>query len=199
MVYEPYLALTPHVDFFTRRLLEGGYFAEAAYASEGALSWMLTVIGDPLYRPFRRPLDSALAAAGARHTPHDDWLLLQNVRHEILMGQIPGDSNSVERALDVPGAGAVAAEGLGDLLVERNEGSVEMVDAAYHRAMDLDQAPVDRIRLGLKLAEFYGAHGHEALAQSELEWLRNTYPIDAQRFGVATPMVPTSAAPPAKQ
>jgi uncharacterized protein (TIGR03790 family) len=198
MVYEPYLALTPHVDFFTKRLLDGGYFAEAAYASEGALSWMLTVVGDPLYRPFRRSLDSALADAAPRHTPHDDWLLLQKVRREILLGQISGDADSLKQALDVPGIGAVAEEGLGDLLVERKEGSAEMVDSAYHRAMDLDSLPIDRIRLGLKLAEFYSAHGHEALAQSELEWLRTNYPIDAQRFGIASPMVPTSVPPPAK-
>ena len=49
MVYEPYLELTPHEDIFTRRLLQGDYFAEAAYASERGLSWMLTVVGDPLY------------------------------------------------------------------------------------------------------------------------------------------------------
>ena len=33
-VYEPYLALTPHEDIFSRRLLQGDYFAEAAYAAE---------------------------------------------------------------------------------------------------------------------------------------------------------------------
>jgi uncharacterized protein (TIGR03790 family) len=43
MVYEPYLALTPHEDIFARRLLGGDYFAEAAWASERGLSWMLTV------------------------------------------------------------------------------------------------------------------------------------------------------------
>ena len=31
-VYEPYLALTPHLDVFTKRLLDGDSFAEAAYA-----------------------------------------------------------------------------------------------------------------------------------------------------------------------
>ena len=38
MVYEPFLALTPHEDIFTRRLLQGAYFTKAAYASERGLS-----------------------------------------------------------------------------------------------------------------------------------------------------------------
>lgn len=51
-VYEPYLALTPHVDVFHDRLRAGFTFAEASYMSLRALSWQTTVVGDPLYRPF---------------------------------------------------------------------------------------------------------------------------------------------------
>jgi uncharacterized protein (TIGR03790 family) len=51
-VYEPYLDLTPHLDVFNERLLQGFTFAESAYMSLKVLSWMTTIIGDPLYRPF---------------------------------------------------------------------------------------------------------------------------------------------------
>jgi hypothetical protein len=51
-VYEPFLALTPHLDLFVDRLRNGFNFAESAYASEPVLSWMTTFVGDPLYRPF---------------------------------------------------------------------------------------------------------------------------------------------------
>ncbi len=51
-VYEPYLALTPHLDTFFERLASGFTFAESAYMSQRALSWMTTFVGDPLYRPF---------------------------------------------------------------------------------------------------------------------------------------------------
>ncbi|MBU3665641.1 MAG: TIGR03790 family protein [Chthoniobacterales bacterium] len=51
-VYEPYLDLTPHLDVFNERLLQGFTFAESAYMSLKVLSWMNTVVGDPLYRPF---------------------------------------------------------------------------------------------------------------------------------------------------
>jgi uncharacterized protein (TIGR03790 family) len=51
-VYEPYLQLTPHLDLFNDRLLHGFTFAESAYMSVPALSWMSVMVGDPLYRPY---------------------------------------------------------------------------------------------------------------------------------------------------
>jgi len=51
-VYEPFLQLTPTLDLFYDRLVNGLTFAESAYASLRAVSWMTTIVGDPLYRPF---------------------------------------------------------------------------------------------------------------------------------------------------
>jgi uncharacterized protein (TIGR03790 family) len=148
MVYEPYLALTPHEDIFTRRLLQGDYFAEAAYASERALSWMMTVVGDPLYRPFRKPLDSALAEASTPRTAHDDWILLQKVRRELLAGQIEDKTDSLRQALEIPGAGAVAEEGLGDLLEKVNDPDALPAAAdAYRKAFEMDEV-ADRAKTG---------------------------------------------------
>jgi hypothetical protein len=192
MVYEPYLTLTPHEDIFTRRLLQDNYFAEAAYASEPALSWMLTVVGDPLYRPFRQPLDSALSAAGTPRTSHYDWLLLQKVKRELLLATIDADSASLRRALEIPGVGAVAEEGLGDLLLEANEPSA--VDA-YHKAIGLEIAPIDRIRVGLKLADYYAAHNSAARAQAELDQLWASDAAEARRFGVPSPLSPSALMP----
>jgi uncharacterized protein (TIGR03790 family) len=196
MVYEPYLALTPHEDIFVRRLLQGDYFAEAAYASERGLSWMLTVVGDPLYRPFRLPLDSALAQATGSHTEHDDWLLLQKIHRELVAGQIDARTDSLERALDVPGAGPVAEEGLGDLLEKLSEVAARAsTEKAYKKALTREIVPVDRIRIGLKLAQYYSNHGQDARAQAEMDVLRELYPDDAKRFGVSNRLVPTSGAP----
>jgi len=52
-VYEPYLALTPHLDVFHDRLRAGLTFGESAYMAQRVLSWMTTCVGDPLYRPFK--------------------------------------------------------------------------------------------------------------------------------------------------
>ena len=51
-VYEPYLQFTAHLDMFNDRLLHGFTFAESAYMSMRALSWMSVMVGDPLYRPY---------------------------------------------------------------------------------------------------------------------------------------------------
>ena len=60
-VYEPYLQLTPMLDLFHNRLLRGMTLAESAYASLLAVSWMTTVVGDPLYRPFQNVDGSSTA------------------------------------------------------------------------------------------------------------------------------------------
>jgi uncharacterized protein (TIGR03790 family) len=197
MVYEPYLSLTPHEDIFARRLLQGAYFAEAAWASEKGLSWMLTVVGDPLYRPFRVPLDVALSKANDPHTSHDDWLLLQKVQREMNAGQIETTVSSLKQALEVPGAGVVAEEGLGDLLEKIDDPAAESsIEQAYQKALAGESTPVDRIRVGLKLAQYESNHGRDAMAQNQLDTLRELFPDDAKRFGVADPLVPTSSVPP---
>lgn len=75
-VYEPYLDLTPHLDIFNERLLQGFTLAESAYMSVKVLSWMGIVAGDPLYRPF------AAAQLGTwRQEPPEDaepWIALQS-------------------------------------------------------------------------------------------------------------------------
>jgi hypothetical protein len=197
MVYEPYLALTPHEDIFMRRLLGGDYFSEAAYASERGLSWMLTVVGDPLYRPFLTPLDAAIAqnSAGVR-TAHDDWLQLQKEQLAFAQGIVPADPQRLTGAIDVPGAGPVALEGLGDFLLQLNDPkAAELAEAEYRKAAAKETVPMDRIRLALKLAGYYSSHGDSARAQAEFDQMRDLYPNEATRFGVPNTLVPTSIPP----
>jgi uncharacterized protein (TIGR03790 family) len=197
MVYEPYLALTPHEDIFTRRLLAGDYFAEAAYASERGLSWMLTVVGDPLYRPFLKPLDPAIAEASSDHqTDHEDWLLLQKMQRGVEQGVIPAQVDELVKDIEVPGAGPVASEGLGDFLLGLKTANADKAaERAYRKAAVAEIEPIDRIRLALKLADYYNTHGEEAHAQAELDTMRDLFPNDAGRFGVPNTLVPTSIPP----
>ena len=200
MVYEPYLMFTPHLDIFTKRLLDGDYFCEAAYASEPALSWMGTVVGDPLYRPFRKPFESALAGVGVPHTDHDDWLLLQQVQRELASGQIQNDAGILEKSLEVTGAGPVAYEGLGDLLEKLKDPQASRdVPQVYQKAQAGETLPVDRIRVGLKLARYFTEHGMTGRAEAELEHLRQDNPEEAQRFGVPDVLLPASSKGPSTQ
>ena len=66
-VYEPYLQLTSHLDTFNNRLLHGFTFAESAYMSMPALSWMSVMVGDPLYRPYATWLQIELKSEAAKN------------------------------------------------------------------------------------------------------------------------------------
>jgi uncharacterized protein (TIGR03790 family) len=63
-VWEPYLPLTCHLNLFNELLLAGATLAEAAWFASPSLSWMQVVLGDPLYRPFKKPPGSRLGAEG---------------------------------------------------------------------------------------------------------------------------------------
>jgi len=181
-VYEPYLALTPHLDVFTHRLLDGDSFAEAAYASQIGLSWMTTVVGDPLYQPFQKPLDAAIIAAppGA----HRDWLRLQSVDRE-LDARPPATAAALASQFELSGTGPVLNERLGDLMQKLDDPAApEAAVQAYALALKQSTEPVDCIRIGLKLAQQYNARDEFEQAQATLAALRAAYPLDATRFGV---------------
>jgi uncharacterized protein (TIGR03790 family) len=55
-VWEPYLDGQPYLDVFANRLVRGYTFAESAYMSQRVLAWMSVFLGDPLYRPFLKPV-----------------------------------------------------------------------------------------------------------------------------------------------
>jgi uncharacterized protein (TIGR03790 family) len=55
-VYEPYLELMHQPHLLLRRLLQGATLGDAAYYALHCLSWQNVLVGDPLYRPFARPL-----------------------------------------------------------------------------------------------------------------------------------------------
>jgi uncharacterized protein (TIGR03790 family) len=53
-VYEPYLTAFPRPDEFLALLLRGDLtLVECYYQTQPFNSWMMTLIGDPLYRPFK--------------------------------------------------------------------------------------------------------------------------------------------------
>lgn len=197
-VYEPYLGLTPREDVFVRHLLDGNYFAEAAYASIPGLSWMVTIVGDPLYRPFRVPLDDALAGISVPHTDHDDWLILQSVQRQLVDHRLLATTEALKQNLDGDGFGPVAAEGLAGLLEKAGDSqSANAVDQAYKKALAAYKLPIDRIRVGLKLAQYFTQHGQESRTRSQIDMLRQMFPDDAKRFGIITdqPGTPVASSP----
>ncbi len=54
-VAEPYLHSFPEPRAFFQELFNGGCLVEAYYRTKPFNSWQLVLIGDPLYRPFKKP------------------------------------------------------------------------------------------------------------------------------------------------
>jgi len=53
-VTEPYLYAFPEPKLFFTELLNGSCLVEAFYRTEPVTSWQMLLIGDPLYRPFKK-------------------------------------------------------------------------------------------------------------------------------------------------
>jgi len=152
-VYEPYLRFTPDISLFVSGLLSGLSFAEAAYQSQLALSWMVTFVGDPLYRPFPRNFYENLDAAQTSNSPDLPWFRLRKVRLLANAGSLAETKAAVAKLVEDFPKNEIVLEGGADIDKDLNEKK----DAAqlYEQALDLigDKEPRDRLRLLMKLAE----------------------------------------------
>jgi uncharacterized protein (TIGR03790 family) len=63
-VTEPYLYAFPEPKAFFRALFDGNCLVEAFYRTKPFNSWQMVLIGDPLYRPFKKNPPPAGTAAG---------------------------------------------------------------------------------------------------------------------------------------
>jgi uncharacterized protein (TIGR03790 family) len=197
-VEEPYLELTPNMATFAAALIGLGYsYGEAALVAQPALSWQITVVGDPLYRPF------AVTAPGdhvgrrfaqlhidltARHSPLLSWALLQLVNVQLASGVDPSTlAANLERHPQLL-ASSVLCEKLGTLYFELGK----LADAirAYERALTLDTSPQQKIRLLLQLADLQGMYGREEQALDQYERLLREHPDYLDRLRIYRLMLP---------
>lgn len=78
-VDEPYLSFTPDLQIFTDRLVSGQSFGESAYLSQRVLSWQITVVGDPLYRPFALPPEESIRRLEKSGEAGLEWALVRRI------------------------------------------------------------------------------------------------------------------------
>jgi len=153
-VYEPYLDLTPHLDVFNERLLQGFTFAESVYMSLKVLSWMTTVVGDPLYRPF-----AALQGGAWRLEPDaaaEPWIALHD---ELRKGSRAGLTQTLylaRLAREKPtGLNYEALGMLQSYLGNPRDAlkSLESAGAAYRHPAESFRTVVERVRILQGLAD----------------------------------------------
>lgn len=155
-VTEPYLDGTPDIGVCFARLLFSGFtWGEAALASQRMLSWQTTVIGDPLYHPYRLNALERLKDLAARGQGRVDWpmVVLYNRRRELsrnLTETLQGLQEEPRIKIS-----AVLREKLADF--QREAGLHEQAALSYRDAAGLLASPQQRKRLLWNAAEAFSA------------------------------------------
>lgn len=78
-VSEPFLGTTPQLHVLVDRLCRGATFAEASYLAMPVFSWQITVVGDPLYRPFALNLEEQIKKLEAEQRPEVEWAWIRKI------------------------------------------------------------------------------------------------------------------------
>lgn len=191
--WEPYLALTTHLDVYIDRLLKGYTAAEAAWMATPALSWMNVVLGDPLYRPFAKNDSSRPAGSNA------DFQLYHQ-----LIGKFGGSENKDRLMKEVEAAATARKSGiLWEALavltqtyyvddLKRAAGYFEKAAQAYGR-------PSDKIRCYLQVPDMQRRNNQMAGAIMDLKRIISEFPqspeTEAARMWLNTLQPPPPPAP----
>jgi len=151
-VAEPYLVATPNIGMFFERFVGSGFtFGEAAYAGHQWVSWQTTVIGDPLYRPFGRPLAAQREDLTRRHSKLVEWAYDRMINISLINGERLIPAIDILEAVPEAAGSAVLQEKLADLY-ERG-GKPSSAVSALEKALRLDPSPQQRVRMTLTLAD----------------------------------------------
>ena len=150
-VAEPYLEGTPNMEIFFSRLISCGFsFGEAAYAAQPFLSWQVTVVGDPLYRPFGKGPRQLHDELERRHSKLIEWSYLRLANFKLLGGAPSADVINTLENLPATHESAVLTEKLADLHFQQGDAAASIAD--LQDALKLGPSPQQRIRITLALA-----------------------------------------------
>ena len=159
-VYEPFLQFTPNIASFLQSIGNGWTFGEAALASQLALSWQTTVIGDPLYQPFKKTPPELHAQLARNHNPLIEWSFNRLVNLDLARGLRATELAKFLEGVPTTTQSAVLTEKLANLY--ESLGKPSSAIAAWQQALTLNPSPQQRIRLRRVLAEKLLAQNREA-------------------------------------
>jgi uncharacterized protein (TIGR03790 family) len=173
-VEEPYLSGTPDMTVFTARLVYNGMsFGEAAYASEPVLSWQITVVGDPLYRPFGKNPDVLKDELLRRNSKLIEWYYERLLNVNLVAGKPIAEGVNVLEQFENTKTSAVLTEKLGDLYLAQGKPSSAV--HAYQDALKLHPTPQQKLRLLLTLGEKLSSLDRTAEAYDTYQHLLKDY------------------------
>lgn len=188
-VHEPYLAGTPDIGIFMARWLYNGFsFGEAAYSCQSILSWMTTVVGDPLYRPCGRNPDQLQEDLRQRGSPMYDWAILRLLTFNLVAAKPLSNCVKYLEELPLTRKSAVLSEKLGDLYLEQGKPSSAV--HAWQQALKENPSPMQAVRLLLTLGEKLPSLDREAEACEALQTVLNDHPEYPDKLGLCQKLLP---------
>ena len=146
--------------FFSRWLLLGFSFGEAACAAQASISWQTTVVGDPLYRPFGKDPRALHEQLVARHSPWVEWSVLRWVDINLAAGAAPEGFVPFLQTNSAALQSAILTEKLAALY--QAAGKPDLAVKALRQALALHPTPQTIVRLTLALGDLLASSGHEA-------------------------------------
>lgn len=169
-VDEPYLTGTPDLAVFASRWLFLGFdFGEASYAAQATLSWQTTVVGDPLYRPFKKSLSELHRAFLAQTNRLAEWSTERLINLNRQQGMSLAELTAVLENTPLTRDSAVLSEKLADLYQAQGKPASAILLA--ERALQLSPSPQQRVRLHLALGDRLSAAGRKEEAARNYEQL----------------------------
>jgi len=168
-VYEPYLQFTPNIAFFLQALGNGYTFGEAAWASQVALSWQTTVIGDPLYQPFNKPPAELHAELTRKQSPLIEWSFERLINRDLLQGVPELKLEKILEEMPATTTSPVLMEKLADFYDSLGKPASAII--AWQNALKLGPSPQQRIRIRRTLGEKLAAQGRKTDAVNDYKEL----------------------------
>ncbi|HEX9047878.1 MAG TPA: TIGR03790 family protein [Verrucomicrobiae bacterium] len=166
-VYEPYLECTPNIAFFLEAFGNGYTFGEAAWACQMVLSWQNTVIGDPLYQPFKQSLLEQHAELTRTKSPLLEWAYERMVNLDLVHGAHRPQLAQFLEDQPITATSAVLTERLADIY--ETEGKPSSAIEMWQAALKRNPSPMQRVRIRLTLAEKLLAQQRTADAVADLK------------------------------
>lgn len=187
-VDEPFLGGTPDMAVFTARWIYDGFtFGEAALAAQPVVSWQVTVVGDPLYRPFGKNPQAQHDKLVAQKSKLVEWSQLRLINFNQVRGVPVGELVNLTESLPETKTSAVLSEKLGDLCTAA--GKPESAIRSYEQALRLQPSPQQTIRLRLALGEKLVAQNREAEALENYKLLVDHAPSYADVYPALSKLV----------
>jgi uncharacterized protein (TIGR03790 family) len=182
-VYEPYLQFTPNIALFLESFCNGYTFGEAAWNSANALSWQTTVIGDPLYQPFKKALPELHAELTRAKNPLIEWSFDRLVNLDLARGiRAPPLAQFLEN-VPATAQSAVLTEKLAGLYAAAGKPSSAI--ESYQAALKLNPSPQQRVRIRLVLGKKLELAGRSAEAMENYQKLLAEVPDYPGRDSIA--------------